>query len=285
MGEQPQDNGVVDLAKFLERFGLVVFRAMLIICLLPSLLSLIIGVGYFAHDTPGLVRVLLWLLPLIAACGFLLLPRPILMARRATRLLTLAAAVIVAHQIYGSFNTFKVLAERNGPIVFFCIACAFVAGAVSLALYLRRNSRWKPVPFAAGALLVLIALVFGSGNPQWSRFIFVWQVYYSPFRVDAANLPTNRGEPRSTLPRYTEWDSRGRKTLEWSHPNGTLLRTEFYPQGQKRSEVLHVGRDVVTKWFPNGQMAYQCDFNTGIKRWWNEDGTLRREAAVPNPVK
>jgi len=278
MAELPQDEAAVERETPLELFGSWAFRALLIVCILPSLLAFLIGMAYFAHDPPGLLRVLLWQLPFLLACAGLLLPWRILTARPATLSASLLAALVVAHQAYGSFNTFKMLAAWNGNLAFFGIALSLAAGAVSLALYLRRNNRWKPLPFAAAMTLVLAALVLGGGNPQWSRLIFVWQVHYSPWKTDAANLPTNRDDPRLTLPTYTEWDARGRKTLEWSHPNGTLLRTEYYPDGNKRSERLYAEEQFNTTWYPNGRMAYRHDPETRTKRRWNPDGTPREKS-------
>ncbi|MCP4644313.1 MAG: hypothetical protein GY851_27975, partial [bacterium] len=130
----------------------------------------------------------------------------------------------------------------------------------------------------------------GTGNPQWSRYIFIWQVYYSPWKRDAANLPTNRGGTRSVLPKYTEWDARGRKMAEWTHPNGKLLRTVYYPNGQKRMERLYARGQFVTAWYPDGQMEFQYDPQTRQRRAWDPNGTpldgeIRETLSGTYPVK
>lgn len=155
----------------------------------------------------------------------------------------------------------------------FC-GIVLATGTVSLALYTRRTQR-RVLPIALGLVLVLACFVFGSGDPQWSRYIFMWQVHYSPSRREADNLPTNRRSVRETLPKYREWDAQGRVIREWTHPNSTLLRTEYYPNGQKRMERLYAEDQFVTSWYPNGRMEYQYDQQTRRRCAWKTDGTPR----------
>jgi len=248
------------------------FRVLLGLCALPSLASTVILVGYFAHDLPGLTKVLLGSLPVPLACAVLILPWRILLKNRAMKAVALVAGCVVAHQLYASFGTFQLLA-RN-PVLFVLCGGLLLAAILSLVLY-THHTRRKMWPVALSAAPVLVCFIFGAGNPQWSRFIFVWQVHYSPWKRDAANLPTNRDDVRLALPKYTEWDARGRKVGEWTHPNGELLRTLYYPNGQKRMERLYAEDQFVTSWYPDGRMEYQHDRQTRRRRAWDPNGAPR----------
>ncbi len=248
------------------------FRVLLGLFALPSLVSTIILFGYFAHDLPGLTRALLYSLPLPLACAVLILPWRILLKNRAMKAVALIAGCLVAHQLYASFGTFQALARS--PKLFMLSGGLLLAGVLSLVLYTRHTQR-KMWPAALSAALVLVCFIFGAGNPQWSRFIFVWQVHYSPWKRDSANLPTNRGDVRMILPKYTEWDALGRKVAEWTHPNGELLRTLYYPNGRKRMERLYAEDQFVTSWYPDGRMEYQYDRQTRRRRAWDPNGAPR----------
>ncbi|MHC4520086.1 MAG: toxin-antitoxin system YwqK family antitoxin, partial [Planctomycetota bacterium] len=248
------------------------FRVVLGLCALPALASTVIVVQYFAHDSSALPKVLLGVLPVPLACAVLILPWRILLKNRATKAVTLLAACVVAHRLYASSGMFKALAHSQGLFVLCGVILA--TGVASLVLY-TRHIRRKMWPVALGTALVLICFVFGAGDPQWSRFIFIWQVHYSPWKQDAANLPTNRGDVRAVLPKYTEWDARGRRVREWTHPDGELLRTEFYPDGRKRMERLYGEDQFVTSWYPDGQMEYHYDRQTRRRRAWDPNGTPR----------
>ncbi|MCX5644430.1 MAG: hypothetical protein NTZ17_07065 [Phycisphaerae bacterium] len=211
-------------------------------------------------------------LPGLLACIVLMLPWRLLFRSRVQTALALVAACVAAHQVYGSFSFWKETLAPSPRFVFCCIVPA--VGTASLALYVHRAQR-KVLPVALSLVLVLACFVFGNGDPQWSRWIFVWQVHYSPWRRDAENLPTNRGEVRLRLPKYTEWDAGGRKLREWTHPNSELLRTEYYPDGQKRMERLYAEDQFVTSWYPDGRMEYQYDRQTRQRRAWDPNGTPR----------
>jgi hypothetical protein len=251
------------------------FRVLLGICALPSLMSTILVIGYYAHDPPGLTRALFASLPVPLACAVLILPWRILLKSRAMKALALAAACVAAHQMYSSFGTFKALMRSQA---LFLVCCGLLAtGVVSLVLYVRRTQR-KMWPITLSAALVAVCFAFGAGNPQWSKYIFIWQVHYSPWQRDAANLPTNRDDVRRVRPTYTEWDARGRVVRQWSHPNNELLRTEFYPSGQKRMERLYAEDQFVTSWYPDGQMEYRYDRQA--RRGRARSGRTRRTRAV-----
>lgn len=249
-----------------------VFRLLLVVSAVPSLLLTIACVVVFAHDAPGLARALLGGLPVPLACAGLVLPWTVLFAGRTRMALALVAGCIVAHQTYASFAMWR---RPMWPWALFAFCGIVLAtGTVSLALYTRRTQR-RVLPIALGLVLVLACFVFGSGDPQWSRYIFMWQVHYSPSRREADNLPTNRRSVRETLPKYREWDAQGRVIREWTHPNSTLLRTEYYPNGQKRMERLYAEDQFVTSWYPNGRMEYQYDQQTRRRCAWKTDGTPR----------
>jgi len=248
------------------------FRVLLGLCALPSLMSTIIVVGYFAHDLPGLTKALFGSVPIPLACAVLILPWRILLKNRAMKAVTLIAGCVLAHQLYASFGTFQTLAHNQ---VLFMLCCGLLlAGFLSLVLY-AHHMRRKIWPVALSAALVLVCFVLGAGNPQWSRFIFIWQVHYSPWKREAANLATNRDDIRLVLPKYTEWDARGRKIGEWTHPNGELLWTLYYPNGQKRMERLYAEDQFVTSWYPDGQMEYHYDRQTRQRRVWDPNGAPR----------
>ncbi len=248
------------------------YRVALAVCALPALLGTGIAIGVFAHDAGGLLRAAAGLLSVPLACAVLLLPWRILLKNRIMMAVTLVAGCVAAHQLYASFGMFKALAHSEAMFV----VCGVVLGAgiASLVLYVRRSGR-RVWPAATGSALAAICFVFGAGNPQWSKYIFIWQVHYPPWRRDAANLPTNRDDARLTLPKYSEWDRRGHKTTEWSHPDGRLLRTTYYPSGQKKMERLYAEDQFVTSWYPNGQMEYQYDRQTRRKRAWDPNGAPR----------
>lgn len=256
------------------------FRVVLGLCAIPSLMSTILVIAYFAHSSSGLRRAFLGCAPIPLACAVLMLPWRILLKNRAMKVVTLIAACIAAHRLYASSGTFKALAHSQTLFILCCVI--LVAGVASLVLY-TRHMRRKMWPVALSTTLVLICFVFGAGNPQWSRFIFIWQVHYSPWKQDAANLSTNRDSTRRVLPRYTEWDARGRKTAEWTHPNGELLRTVFYSNGQKRMERLYAGGQFVTSWYPDGQMEYHYDRQTRRRRAWDPNGAPREGEIRENP--
>ncbi len=245
------------------------FRVLLVVCVWPSLFATIACIAVFGHDPPGLVRAMWGCLPGLLACIVLMLPWRFLLASRVKMALTLVAACVAEHQVYGSFSFWKETMAPSPRFVFCSIVLA--VGTTSLALHVRRAQR-KILPIALSLLLVLVCFVFGSGDPQWSRWIFVWQVHYSPWRRDAENLPTNRGQVRLRLPKYTEWDARGRKSREWTHPNSELLRTEYYPDGRKRMEGLYAEDQFSTRWYPDGRMKDQYDRQTRRKRAWDPNG-------------
>jgi antitoxin component YwqK of YwqJK toxin-antitoxin module len=248
------------------------FRSLLVICAWPSLFTTFACIVVFGHDPPGLMRAMWGCLPGLLACVVLMLPWRLLFRSRLRMTLALASACVAAHQVYGSFGTWQTTLPPTPRFVFCCLV--LVLGGTSLALYLHRARR-KVMLVAPSMALVLVCFVFGSGDPQWSRWIFVWQVHYSPWRIDPGNLPTNRSEPRLRLPKYTEWDARGRKSGEWSHPNGELLRTEYYPDGQKRMESLRAEDQFLTRWYPDGRMEFQYDRATRRKRAWDPNGNPR----------
>jgi len=247
-----------------------VFRVLLGLCALPSLMAAIITIGYFAHtDKPGR---LLGPLAVPLACAVLMLPWRILLKNRAVKGVAMIAACVAAHQLYASFATFKALVRSQ--TLFVLCGVILATGIASLVLYMRRTGR-RLWPAALGSVLAVVCFIFGAGNPQWSKYIFIWQVHYSPWRRDAANLPTNRDDIRLTMPKYTEWDARGHKTTEWTHPDGKLLRTAYYPNGQKRMERLYAEDQFVTSWYPDGQMEYHYDRKTRRRRAWDPNGAPR----------
>jgi len=248
------------------------FRGLLVVCTWPSLFATFALTVVFAQHPHSWTLAMGSCLPGLLACIVLMLPWRILFRNGATKALTLVAACVAAHQVYGSFSIWKGTIAPSPRFVFCCIVLA--VGTASLVLYVRRMQR-KVLPIALSLLPVLVCFVFGSGDPQWSRWIFVWQVHYSPWRTDAENLPTNRAQVRFGLPKYTEWDARGRKSREWTHPNGELLRTEYYPDGQKRMEGLYAEDQFSTRWYPDGRMKDQYDRQTRRKRAWDPNGTPR----------
>jgi len=247
------------------------YRVLLGLCALPALMSALFVITYFAHSNSGPVKLLLFA-PIPLACIVLMLPWRILMKTRVMRVVTLLAACLATQRLYALTTAFKTLHRSRNFFLFCCLILAM--GIVSLVLYTHRTKR-KMWPIVLGTGLVVVSFIFGTGNPQWSRYIFIWQVYYSPWRTDAANLPTNRGGTREVLPKYTEWDARGRKTAEWTHPDGHLLRTVYYPSGQKRMERLYANGQFVTAWYPDGQMEYHYDRQTRQRRAWDRNGTPR----------
>lgn len=273
------DQGVIEQRGFI---GILLdwgYRALLGLCALPALMSTIIVITYFAHSASALLIFVLCA-PIPLACAVLILPWRILLKNRVMKTVTLIATCIAAHRLYASSGTFKALAHSQTLFVVCCVI--LVAGVVSLVLY-TRHTRRKMWPVVVGTALVLVSFIFGTGNPQWSRYIFIWQVHYSPWKQDAANLPTNRAGTRRVLPKYTEWDARGHKTAEWTHPNGELLRTVFYPNGQKRMERLYAEGQFVTSWYPGGQMEYHHDRQTRRHRAWDPNGTPREGEVRENP--
>ncbi len=248
------------------------FRIALGVFSLPSLMATVIVMVVFSRDPPGLARAL-WVTGVTPlACVVLMLPWRILLKNRVTQVVTLVAGCIATHQLYVSFGAFKALAHSD--TLFIVCGVILVAGIASAAEYTRHTGH-KIWPVAPCAALLLVCFIFGAGNPQWSKYIFIWQVHYSPWRSDAANLRTNRGGIRQVLPTYTEWDARGRKTGQWSHPNGERVHTLYYPNGQKRMERLYAEDQFVTAWYPNGRMEYQYDRQTRRKRAWDPDGKPR----------
>ncbi len=245
------------------------FRALLVICAWPSLFATFALIVVFAQHPHSLVQAMLGSLPTLLACLGLMLPWRLLLRSRLRTALAVVAACVAAHQVYGSFSFWQATLPPSPRFVFCCLVLAL--GTTSLVLYLRRTQR-KVLPVALCLLPILVCFVFGSGDPQWSRWIFVWQVHYSPWRTDAENLPTNRAGVRFRLPKYTEWDARGRKSREWTHPNGELLKTEYYPDGQKRLESLRTEDQFLTRWYPNGRMEYQYDRQTRRRRAWDPNG-------------
>jgi antitoxin component YwqK of YwqJK toxin-antitoxin module len=249
------------------------FRILLVLCAVPALLNAFALLAVFAHDPPGLIRALAWSLPPALACAVLALPWRLSLARWWGKVLVLLAACVAAHQVYSTFGSFQGWRGSTGVFVFCGLVLA--AGAASFLLYLR-PTRQRAWPIALGLVPVLACFVFGSGDPQWSRWIFVWQVHYSPWKRDAGNLPTNRHDPRLTRPKYTEWDARGRPVRAWTHPGGELLRTEYYPDGTKRMERLYAEDQFVTFWYANGQREYEYDRQTRRRRAWDPNGTPRQ---------
>jgi len=248
------------------------YRIGLLAFVLPSLFSLIGAILYFLHHPSTLGRILVSSLPFPLGCVLLMLPWRRLMAHRVTRWLALASGLIVAHQLYSSWGMFKVTRGTPG---LFLLCCLVVGGACASFLLYQRKQQQQLRRSVLGVVLVLTSFVFGSGNPQWSRFIFIWQVYYSPWKQDSANLLTNRHDERKTYPKYIVWDRRGRKIREWTHPNDVLLRTEYYPSGQKRLERLYGVDQFVTAWHANGQMEYHYDAQTRQRQGYDSDGTPR----------
>jgi antitoxin component YwqK of YwqJK toxin-antitoxin module len=249
------------------------YRILLVLCAVPALLNTLLLLAVFAYDPPGLVRAMAWSLPPVLACAMLVLPWRLSLASRGRTVLVLLAACVAAHQVYSTFGSFQGWRGSTGVFVFCGLVMA--AGATSLLLYLWR-ARQKVWPAALSLVPVLACFVFGSGDPQWSRWIFVWQVHYSPWKRDAGNLATNRHDPRLRLPKYTEWDARGRRVSEWTHPGGELLHTHYYPDGTERMARLYAEDQFVTAWYSNGQLEYQYDRQTRRRRAWDPNGTPRQ---------
>lgn len=248
------------------------YRLMLLAFIIPSLYSVLGATLYYLHRPATVAGILLLSLPFPLGCILLMLPWRRLLGHCLVKWLTLAAALLVVHQLYSSWGMLKV--THSAPGLFLLCSLVVTGGCSSFLLYQRQQKRPLMGPILC-VLLVLISFIFGSGNPQWSRLIFIWQVYYSPWKRDPANLMTNRQSERQTYPKYTVWDQRGRKIREWTHPNDVLLRTEYYPSGQKRMERLYGADQFVTAWYPNGQVEYHYDANTRQRRGYHSDSTPR----------
>lgn len=246
------------------------FRGLLVVCAGPSLFAVFGLTVVFAGHPGSWLRAMASSVPGLLACAVLLLPWRVLFRRHLRMAGAWAAACIAAHQVYSSFSTWKNTIPPGPRFVFCCIVLAL--GATSLLVYVRRT-RLKTWLAGVSLLPVLICFIFGSGNPQWSRWIFVWQVHYSPWRTDAENLPTNRSPVRLRRPKYTEWDARGRKSREWTHPNGLLVRTDYYPDGTKRSESVRGKSPYTTHWDPSGRVTNPYDRQTRPERHRDPNST------------
>jgi antitoxin component YwqK of YwqJK toxin-antitoxin module len=253
------------------------YRVLLLAFALPSLCSLLGATLYYLHRPLTMLGILLVSLPFPLGCVLLMFPWRRLMANRVTKWLTLASALVVAHQLYGSWGMFKI--TQGAPGLF--LLCSLVVGGACSSFLIDQHQQQRALRWPVlCVVLVLTSFIFGSGNPQWSRLIFIWQVYYSPWKQDPANLLTNRKGERQTYPKYTVWDQRGRKIREWTHPNDVLLRTEYYLDGQKRMERLYAADQFVTSWYPNGQVEYHYDAQTRQRRAYKRDGTPRNSDLI-----
>ena len=191
------------------------------------------------------------LVPLPLGCAVLCWRWKRLLSYLATQLLTLVAAALMAHQLYLSIAFFLYGKVPTGVITLFC-ALVVLAGCVSFLVYARRTQRNR-VLCALSVGLVWLCFVFGSGNPHWSRYIYIWQMHYSPWRASAVNVPTSRLQPWGVRGAYVEWDRFGGKIQEVARRDGEWTLTIYHPDGRKKSEVIG---GVTWMRLPNGRTVH-----------------------------
>jgi len=103
-------------------------------------------------------------------------------------------------------------------------------------------------------ILLTVVSVFRFGNPQWNRWIYIFQAYYFPKYKGGFIKPTD-----NFTGNFRAW-----------YKNGDLYYSQFYLYGKRHG-----------KWFvfyENNRKYLEIDFKNGLEhgssKSWNEDGYI-----------
>lgn len=154
-------------------------------------------------------------------------------------------------------------------------------GVLSFLMYLREEQRsikraiiWLLIPLFIG--------LFGSGNSQWCRLIYMYQAYVDPWSQGPPNHPRC---PRRYTGSWTEWYPNGKKKMEKNLLDGiyhgTPSKTEWYPSGQIKYVMNYDdGRKSYTLWYENGVKQLETDPADGTNIHWDESGNKKEGRLV-----
>jgi hypothetical protein len=143
----------------------------------------------------------------------------------------LVALSILMHQTDATYICLE-MHQRQRVAVALTMVC-LLSGVISFVIY-SIEKRKKASLFLGLLLIPFLAGVLGSGNPQWCRYLYMYQVYVDPLSLHQTLCP------RNYTGKWTEWYPNGRKksqrNLKDGILHGTPAKIEWYPSGQMKSK-------------------------------------------------
>jgi hypothetical protein len=253
-----------------------------VISMLPGLLyvgaGLLVGIGGFwyfaaAEEYVPAFKALAAGFPVALAGMVLFLPNTYFYSSRVMQGVGLVALSILLHHASGVL--FIIDRADQGSVVLLIVTCLLM-GVVSFLLYSREKQK-RLSPALAWLCIPLVIGLFGSGNPQWHRLIYMYQAYLDPWSPGPPNRPHC---PRTYTGTWTEWYPNGKKKMEKNLRggiyHGSPSKIDWYPNGQMKCSIHHVdGKKLYTVWYENGIKKQKTDPADGTVIYWDESGKKR----------
>ncbi len=237
----------------------------------------VVGFAYFAPagDYETAFKSLAGGLPIALAGIVLFLPNRLIGSSRTMMGIGLVSLSILLHHAGGV--RFLLDSEDQWLPVMLIVACLLM-GLISFLMYLREN-RKTISPAIACLIIPLIVGLLGSGNPQWSRIIYMYQAYVDPWSPGPPNRPRC---PKTYTGTWTEWFPNGKKKMEKHRLDesyhGEPLKIDWYPSGQTNCTINYVdGKRNYTFWYENGQKKQANNPTDGSLIYWYENGQKKQE--------
>lgn len=155
---------------------------------------------------------------------------------------------------------------------------------------MKRRTRIR-IAVILGIVLLAVCgpVVFLSlANPQWSRFIYLWQCHIYPKHAEGEIKP-----PPGFTGTWKTWWRSGRKRAEYQYLNGEYDGTQWcwFPNGQPADVVsfkngkFHGER---RQWYESGQPCSKAFFIQGKvdgeATHWHKNGKISRQQYFKNGV-
>ncbi len=164
--------------------------------------------------------------------------------------------------------------------------------ALSIRIFPGRSSWPLMVLRAVPAVVLLGFLVFRYGNPQWHRYIYIFQVHIVP-RKYKGNVDRTGVRPKDFTGVWVDWDRQGNKRDETEYRGGVKHgRAIRYRadgsvswKGNYERGRLH-GKVTKWWWWSPGVKSEEIHYVHGYREkntWWDEeDGNVIAEGVFRN---
>jgi len=182
----------------------------------------VVGLCYFggAGDFGTAFKSLTWGLSMALSGIVLFLPNRRINSSRTMTGVGLASLSIL---LYHASSLILFLTEKKDATGVILIVACLLMGTISFLMYYKEKQK-KILTAMAWLIIPLIAGVFGSGNPQWSRFIYMHQAYVAPSW--SPNPQYCLRCPEKYTGTWTEWDKQGNVSRVLHYDHGTLIENE-----------------------------------------------------------
>jgi len=155
--------------------------------------------------------------------------------------------------------------------------CAVLVTSLISYIFKVKMKRYLNLYTIIGFILIInlgTLAVLRLGNPQWSKFIYIFQCYY---------WPADQYEFGSASSKYYVIYKPLNFTGTWKtwNKNGRIESEENYLNDLKNG--LHRG------WYENGQIAYEDNYlnqiRHGVQREWYENGQIKTEEHLEDGMR